>query len=42
MDDFHGEVCCTEVLGIEPGEQALTHSFSHAVAGSAGTPFFPL
>lgn len=39
MDDFNGEVSCTEVLGIEPGEQALTHSFTLAVAGRAGTPF---
>lgn len=39
MDDFNGEVSCTEVLGIEPGEQALTHSFPIPVAGCAGTPF---
>lgn len=36
MDDFNGGVSCTEVLGIEPGEQALTHGFPLAVAGRAG------
>ncbi len=40
MDDFNGEVSCTEVLGIEPDEQALTQSFPLAVAGRAGTHFF--
>lgn len=40
MDDFNGEVSNTEVLGIEPSEQALTHSFPLSVAGRAGTPFF--
>lgn len=37
MDDFNGEVSCGEVLGTESGEQALTHGFPLAVAG---TPFF--
>lgn len=27
MDDFIGEVSCTELMGIEPGEQALTLRF---------------
>lgn len=42
MDDFSGEVSCTEVVGIEPGEQALAHGFPLALAGRAvrGTPFF--
>lgn len=40
MDDFNGEVSRTEVLGIEPGEQALAQSFSLAVAGRAGDTFF--
>ena len=40
MDDFNGEVSCTEVLGIEPGEQALAHRFPLAVAGRAGDTFF--
>lgn len=31
MDDFIGEVSCTEVLGIKPGEQALTHCLLLAV-----------
>lgn len=39
MDDFNGEVSCTEVLGIEPGEQAHTHSFPLVVAGRAGDTF---
>lgn len=39
MDDFNGEVSCTEVLGIETGEQALTHGFPLPVAGCAETPF---
>lgn len=34
MDDFNGEVSCTEVLGIEPGEQALTHGFSARCSGA--------
>lgn len=41
MDDFNGEVSCSEVLGIEPGEQALTHGCVVVVAGRAGTHFFP-
>lgn len=28
MDDFNGEVSRTEVVGIEPREQAVTHSFA--------------
>lgn len=39
MDDFNWEVSCTEVLGIEPGEQALTQSFPLPVAGCAWTHF---
>lgn len=47
MDDFNGEVSCTEVLGIKPGEQALTHSFPLCLCGAlcvcvcvgGGTPF---
>lgn len=34
MDDFNGEVSCTEVLGIKPGEQALTHSFPLCLCGA--------
>lgn len=33
MDDFIGEVSCTEVLGIKPGEQALTHCLPLSVYG---------
>lgn len=40
MDDFNGEVSCTEVLGIEPGEQAMANCFLLAVAGDAGTFFY--
>lgn len=39
MDDFKWEVSCTEVLGIEPGEQAVIQSFPISVAGFTGTPF---
>lgn len=28
MDDFNGEVSCTEVLGIKPGEQATDTQLS--------------
>jgi len=40
MDDFNGEVSCTEVLGIEPGEQALAQLLSARCGGVCwGTPF---
>lgn len=39
MDDFNGEVSCTEVLGIETGEQALTYGFPLPVAGCAESHF---
>lgn len=39
MDDLNGEVSNTEVVGIEPGEQAPARSFPLAVAGRVRTPF---
>lgn len=35
MDDFNVEVSCTEVVGIEPEEQALAQGFPLAVAAAA-------
>lgn len=45
MDDFNGEVSCTEVVGIAPSEQALTHGSPLAVLRREGgllVFFFPL
>lgn len=44
MDDFNGEVSCTEVVGIAPSEQALTHGSPLAVSRREGgllVFFFP-
>lgn len=38
MDDFDGEVSGTEVVGIEPRVQAVTHTFARTV-GQPGRPF---
>lgn len=40
MDDFNGEVSCTEVLGIEPGEQAPDRQLSARCGGACGDTFF--
>lgn len=40
MDDFNGEVSCTEVVGIAPSEQALTHGSPLAVLRREGGLLF--